>query len=157
MKRIGMLLAVAGALALAACGEAELVDDNTVVAEEDIAQPLPAPATPAPANVACSQLGLIDRDGDTRVTRAEYDAFGDGVFGDWDADDDNRISLAEYQRCWTAGGFYNGNVGDHTTTFEAFDANDDNFLTEDEFFGDASWRRWDADTDGALMEDDWLR
>jgi len=157
MTRLGIAIAAAGALLLSACERAEVADDE-VAATAPLAEPAAPLGTPMtePTSAVCSTYGMIDRDADNRLSRTEYDAFSDTAFADWDADDDNRISEAEYSRCWAAGGFYGGDAGAYNTTFEAFDANNDGYLDENEFFGETAWDAWDANDDNYLTEDEWL-
>jgi hypothetical protein len=154
MKNLA-IAAVVAVLGASGCGEREVDTDETVVTEP--AAPLATPDTAAaPVSTACSQYGMIDRDGDNRISQAEFAAFRTGAFNDWDADDDNRITQADYERCWGAGGFYGGELGVYNTSFGAFDANSDTYLDENEFFGDRTFSTWDANRDGYLTEDEWL-
>ena len=70
----------------------------------------------------------FDRNNDDRIVEAEYDRYGEGVFGD--------------------------NVSD----FDALDANDDAYLDSDEFnivLDDAGlYDSWDADGDGYLVDNE---
>lgn len=155
MKRLGFALSAAATLLLSACGEPAGVD-NAEITEPTTPLTTPDAAGPVTEQTAavCSTYGTIDRDADSRIARTEYDTFGDTVFADWDSDDDNRVSEAEFSRCWSAGGFHQNNVGAPAAPFQAFDANDDGYLDENEFFGEAAWSAWDTNRDNALADNE---
>lgn len=152
-------IAATAALFVAACGapdDASLPKDD---AGNTVGPPAPysAPdAATAPVSSTCSPYGRLDRDGDGRVQRAEYDAFRSGVSSDWDEDNDDRISRAEFDACWNAGGWIDTpSVYNIDRVWRGFDVDADGFLTNDEFFGDDAFDVWDVDNDGALDLRDW--
>ena len=119
--------------------------------------------TPPPAVVTADgrvcATGSIDADGNGAVTAAEWNAWRASGFGDWDVDDDNRISRAEFQNCYMAGGFYpvaNYNPGYWTNYWTTFDANGDGFLTTDEYWSAGAWTRVDANGNGIIDANEWV-
>ena len=98
----------------------------------------------------CSNFGMVDRNNNGIITQAEWGGFRTGVFNDWDANNDNRLSRAEFEQCWRGGGFRNdaGFEGDDwDDNFGVFDDDGDGFLSDDEFFGDDEFGVFDEDDD----------
>lgn len=86
----------------------------------------------------------LDANQDGMVQEAEYNSFG-FAFDNWDVDDDYRISPAEFQRCWDVVA-----SGSAEPVFRAFDEDGNGFLSQEEFFSNEEFHRWDADGDGAI-------
>lgn len=97
----------------------------------------------------CSNFGMIDFDNSGIITPAEWSGFRNGVFNDWDMNDDRRLDRAEYDPCWRAGGFMNAgfNGDEWNDSFGVFDGDDDGFLSGTEFFGDDEFGVFDRDRD----------
>src|SRR3569832_782509 len=99
-------------------------------------------AAASPAAAACGTYGLIDRDGNGHISRAEWDAYRAGADSAWDVDHDGRISRAEFQNCWYGGGFYapaNYNRDYWTYYYNAIDPNKTGYNTHEKFFGNGAW------------------
>ena len=147
--RISKLIAAAGAVVgLSACAQGPGGPQEAGLAA--------APSQAAP--VACSDFGLVDRDANGIITQAEWGGFGDAAFGDWDINNEYRISRSEFETCWRAGGFRNDAAfeeDDWGVNFAAFDDDDDEFLDEDEFFGDEGFGLFDENDDSGLGLDEW--
>lgn len=130
------LLAAAALLALPACAAGEAIGSTQS------------------ANAECIAYGKVDRDGDNRVSRAEWSRYR-GAFGAWDADDDGRISRAEYRACLpAAAGLDDGDgplgIDWQEDDYGLHDADGDGLFDESEFWGVASFDRTDADSN------DWI-
>ena len=50
------------------------------------------------SEVACVAYGKVDADDDDRISRAEWNRYR-GAFDSWDADDNGRIDRTEYRAC----------------------------------------------------------
>lgn len=108
-------------------------------------------ATASP--VVCSSYGQIDKDNNGIINQAEWGGFRNGVFNDWDTNNDRRVSRAEFQNCWRAGGFRNDanfEFADWDDNFGAFDDDNDGFLGSPEFFGSDEFGMFDDDGDFGL-------
>jgi len=115
--------------------------------------------------------GNLDADGNDRIS---YGEMSTGLFSVWDADDDARLTTAEFDER------SNGWFGDEEGLFQDWDDDSSGFLTEDEFgtgvesaglfdeydaddsgwFSDdevygATYSAWDADGNGLLDDEEW--
>ena len=82
-----------------------------------------------------------------------------GTYGYWDVDKDGRISRSEFENCWRGGGFYRDayyNPGYWTNYWSAFDANNDGYLSSDEYWSAAAWTRIDANGNGRIDSNEWV-
>ena len=116
-------------------------------------------AAASPAAAACGTYGLIDRDGNGHISRAEWDAYRAGAYSAWDVDHDGRISRAEFQNCWYGGGFYapaNYNRDYWTYYYNAFDPNNTGYITAENFFGSGTWTAIDRNGNGVIDDDEWV-
>lgn len=150
------LAAILAAAALtAACGEAEIADVAVTAPGSTMGAAGPYETGTATA-VACSQYGALDRDNDQLIEDAEYNQFGDGVFADWDLNDDNLLAREEFERCWNAGGWTaTPTAYDANALWTSWEDNNDGFLDENEFFGEDEFAEWDADDTAALEAGEW--
>ena len=122
------------------------------------APPPPDPATAAAAYQACGTYGYVDRNSDGWVDLAEYNAWRAGGYGYWDIDRDGRISRDEFRNCWYGGGFYASNSYNRdywTNYWTAFDANNDGWLSSDEYWSAAAWARMDRNNNGRIDADEY--
>src|SRR5437868_15501511 len=55
----------------------------------------------------CGTYGMLDRNGDGRISRDEWIAYGPAEFASWDANHNGRIGKGEFSRCWYGGGLWN--------------------------------------------------
>lgn len=129
MRKLLVAAVAAGGLLAGCATDAGLIDEN-VFAE--------------------GSAGVFDTDGDGLFESAEYDAFGDTYFDNWDTNDDDWLDAGEFDVGWDSVGF-----DDETGAFETFDNDDNGFLGDDEFFDDEEFGAWDTDRDGALDDDEW--
>ena len=105
---------------------------------------------------SCGSYGLIDRNNDGRVSRAEYDSWSSGSYRSWDANGDGRISQAEYANCWYGGGFYSTyNRSAWEPSYGAFDTNRDGYLSADEYWGTSAYNAYDRNRDGMIDSTEW--
>ncbi len=93
--------------------------------------------------------GLLDTDGDGKVSLAEIAAEQKRLFGAADVDGDGKLSVAEFRR---RGHLFQGLRA--TTLFDLMDANGDRELTVEEISKPSErwFRRYDANGDGMLEE-----
>jgi hypothetical protein len=110
------------------------------------------------AGAVCGTYGLMDRNGDGHVSKAEWDAYRTGAYSAWDTDHDGRIDRAEFERCYAANGFYapkyyNGAYG--SNYYSAFDPNKTGYISTDDFFNDRTFDMMDRNHDGMIEGDEW--
>ena len=111
---------------------------------------------PARTYATCGSYGPVDKNGDGRISRAEYDMYRSGAYGSWDTNHDGRISQAEYANCWYGGGFYtNYNRANYQTSYGMFDANHDGYLSADEYYSASAWPGLDTNGDGVVDSSEW--
>ena len=107
---------------------------------------------------ACTTYGYVDANNDGAVTSAEWDAYRTGSYSYWDTDKDGRISRSEFENCWYGGGFYrqagyDRNYWNHYWT--GFDANNDGYLSNEEYWSTATWTRADRNRNGRIDANEW--
>lgn len=171
MKRrfLTTMPALAAALVLAACGGEEGVYEGDAI-DEGVEPVVEAPAVEAPTTVGYADWdvdrgGTLDANEFTTFARdrvygtwagaspgLDRDEWGAGVLGAWDADDDMRVTEAE----WTANRAW---FGDRDPgAFGDWDLNDDTFLDATElgqgFERTGAWGDWDRDASGMLEENE---
>lgn len=104
----------------------------------------------------CGTYGMLDRNGDGRISRAEWLAFGPAEFASWDANHNGRIGRGEFSQCWYGGGFWNTyNRENWEPAFAALDLNADGGITPNEFFSAAAWARLDPSGTGYITAWPW--
>jgi predicted small secreted protein len=104
----------------------------------------------------CGTYGMLDRDRDGRISRAEWLAYGPAEFASWDANRNGHIGKGEFAQCWYGGGFWNGyNRSNWQPAFAALDLNGDGVITPDEFFSAATWGRLDPSGTGYITAWPW--
>lgn len=126
------------------------------------------PATRAEANMGlatstraasiCGTYGLMDKDGNGHISRAEWDAYRAGAYSGWDSNGDGRISRTEFERCYEANGFYDPayyNRAYWTNYYSAFDPNNTGYIVADDFFGDRTWVAIDRNNNGVIDDNEW--
>jgi predicted small secreted protein len=111
---------------------------------------------PGRTYTACGSYGLIDRNGDGRISADEWTAYRGAAFAAWDANGNGRVSQREFANCWYGGGFYGSyNRANWRPAFDAFDLNRDGYITPDEFFSAAVWARLDPTSTGYITAWPW--
>jgi hypothetical protein len=119
-------------------------------------------ATVAPvtaANTACGTYGYIDVNNDGFITGDEWNTYRTNAYGYWDVDKDGRISRSEFENCWRGGGFYRDayyNPGYWSNYWSAFDANNDGYLSANEYWSAEAWTRIDANANGRIDSNEWV-
>lgn len=145
-KLIGSMMVASIAL-LGACNTVEGVG-------EDI-QSAAGAFDPSRTYPACGSYQL-DANGDGRVSNAEYNIYRSGAYGAWDTNRDGRISRSEYADCWYGGGFYPTYQRQaYEPSWTAFDANNDGYLSSDEYWSMSQWTRLDRNNDGVVDSTEW--
>ena len=69
------------------------------------------------------------------------------------------FSRSEFENCWRGGGFYREAYykPDYWTNYwTAFDANNDGYLSNDEYWSAAAWSRIDKNGNGRIDESEWV-
>ncbi|HZB69383.1 MAG TPA: EF-hand domain-containing protein [Sphingomicrobium sp.] len=139
MRNLALSALLAGAAALAACAPV-------------------APATVA-GNSVCGTYGYVDVNNDGFITGTEWNTFRTSTYSFWDVNGDGRISRSEFENCYRAGGFYRDayyNPDYWTNYWTAFDANNDGFLSADEYWSANTWARVDRNGNGRIDSDEWM-
>jgi hypothetical protein len=123
-------------------------------------EPTPdSPATAAEAAAVCGTHGYVDADNDGFVSGDEWNTYRTSAYSFWDSDRDGRIDRDEFERCWRAGGFYREAYykPDYWTHYwTAFDANNDGFLSADEYWSASAWGKIDRNANGRIDTDEWV-
>ena len=112
-------------------------------------EPAPVrPATAAQAAAMCGTYGYVDVNNDGAISGDEWNTYRVG-----------RIDCGEFERCWRAGGFYRDayyNPDYWTHYWTAFDANNDGFLSADEYWSTSAWARVDVNRNGRIDANEWV-
>ena len=117
------------------------------------------PASVAAAGSVCGTYGYVDVNNDGFISGDEWNTYRTSGYGFWDANKDGRISRSEFENCYRAGGFYREayyNPDYWTNYWTAFDANNDGFLSADEYWSAAAWGRIDRNANGRIDADEWV-
>jgi hypothetical protein len=103
---------------------------------------------------ALAQDYSIDGDNDSFVDHDEWFNYGESTFGEYDRDQSGVLDQNEYEE---SDGFGLGLAeGDSEGWFGDWDANDDEGITQDEYFGEEGFASYDDDDDDRLGEDEWF-
>ena len=146
------ILIATGLLATAAI----LSGCNTVRGIGSDVQSVATAFDPNATYATCGSYGLIDRDGDGRISTAEWNGYRTSGYASWDANHDGRISRAEYANCWYGGGFYGTyNRANWEPSYTAFDANGDGYLSSNEYWSSTAWSQYDRNHDGVVDSSEW--
>lgn len=104
----------------------------------------------------CGTYGMLDRNGDGRISRAEWLAYGPAEFASWDLNHNGRIGKGEFSRCWYGGGFAaTYNRANWEPAFAALDLNGDGVITPGEFFSAETWAKLDPTNTGYVTAWPW--
>ena len=144
MRTLLLSTLLAGAASLAAC---------------DTVPPATPVAAVAAAEGVCAASSPIDVNGDGWISGDEWNTFHTAGYGAWDMNHDGRISRAEFETCYRAGGFYPAtyyNPGYWTNYWTAFDANGDGYLSADEYWSPSIYTRIDANHNGRIDTNEWV-
>lgn len=94
----------------------------------------------------------LDADQDEAITEEERTTYGDESFTGADADESGGIDQEEYDT-WAE----NEGIEDETDDlYGNMDADDDDEVSEDEWFGEESFAQYDEDQSGAVEDDEWF-
>lgn len=147
MRKLVVTL-LASATLLAGC--------NTVSGFGEDIQTVAEAFDPTRTYPACGTYGMVDRDNDGRISRAEWTAFGGGAFAAWDINRNGRISQSEFANCWYGGGFASTyNQANWRPAFASLDINADGVVTAGEFFSASAWARLDPRNTGYISAWPW--
>ena len=144
MKTLFLTTIAAAAAGLTAC--------------DTVPPPTPVAAVAASEGV-CAASNPIDVNGDGFISGDEWNTFHTSAYGAWDMNHDGRISRAEFETCYRAGGFYpaaNYNPDYWTNYWSAFDTNGDGYLSADEYGSAGAWSRIDRNHNGRIDPDEWV-
>jgi predicted small secreted protein len=129
---------------------------NTVRGAAADVESVAAAFDPARTYPVCGSYGLIDRNGDGRISRVEWTGYGGASFAAWDANHNGHIGQGEFANCWYGGGFWNPyNRSDWRPAFAALDLNGDGSITPNEFFSATAWARLDPNGTGYITAWPW--
>jgi len=143
------LLAAASAAAL-------LAGCNTVRGMGADVESVAAAFDPAYHYNVCGSYGMLDHNGDGRISNAEWNAYRAGAYRGWDLNGDGRISRREYASCWYGGGFYpTYTKAAYEPSWVAFDANGDGWISSDEYYSTAAYGPLDRNGDGYIDSSEW--
>ena len=136
MKTLALSALLASAAALAGCA--------TVV--------------PMAAGTTCGTT-YVDMNNDGQITGSEWNTYRTASYANWDVNRDGRISRAEFENCYRAGGFYREayyNPNYWSNYWSAFDANGDGYLSSDEYWSASTWTRIDRNNNGIIDSNEWV-
>ena len=111
------------------------------------------PATTVASSDVCGSYGYVDVNNDGWISGDEWNTYRTSAYGFWDVNKDGRVDRTEFENCYRAGGFYRDAYykPDYWTHYwTAFDANNDGFLSADEYWSAAAWSRIDANANGRI-------
>lgn len=146
--RKSIIALLASAVALTGC--------NTVRGVAADVESVATAFDPARTYAVCGSYGLIDRNGDGRISRDEWTGYGGAAFAAWDANRNGHIGPGEFANCWYGGGFWNSyNRADWRPAFTALDLNSNGSITPDEFFSGTAWARLDPTNTGYITAWPW--
>lgn len=139
------LLIFAGAFFLAACNAEPEQPEPVEDAMEDMEGPIEEEVQ--------QELGLYDTwdaNGDAQLTYTEFEeGYGsDSWWDDWDTDDDTYLSEDEFNTAYSNYSWYT------PTLYSDWDTNNDDLLDENEW-GTGLFNTWDADDDTYLTRDEY--
>lgn len=137
MKTLFVASAVASALLLIGCEDAEVTETENLASETEVSTTDPV------------LISAWDLNNDGLLQRAEYELWDQQGITDWDTDDDTMLSAEEFRVGWVGAGFSKPDE-----VFAEWDGDSDGFITNDEFFEVEEWTEWDANADGVLAEDE---
>ena len=141
MNKLAMTALMASAAALAGCAT--------------------APVTPvATANNVCGTYGYVDVNNDGYISGTEWNTYRTSAYSYWDVNRDGRVDRMEFENCWRAGGFYREAYysPDYWNRYwTAFDANNDGYLSADEYWSTTAWSQLDRNGNGRIDGDEWWR
>jgi hypothetical protein len=118
-----------------------------------------APANTLAASQVCGTYGYVDINNDGFISGDEWNTYRTSTYGFWDTNGDGRISRSEFENCWRAGGFYRDayyNPDYWTNYWTGFDANNDGYLSADEYWSASTWTRVDRNGNGRIDSDEWV-
>ena len=143
-------------LLAAASASALLAGCNTVRGVGADVESVAAAFDPAYSYRACGSYGMLDRNGDGRISNSEWNAYRLGAWRGWDLNGDGRISRREYANCWYGGGFYpTYTKATWEPSWTAFDANGDGWISNDEYYSTAAYGPLDRNGDGYIDSSEW--
>ena len=117
-----------------------------------------AEPVPVANNAVCGNYGYVDVNADGTISGNEWNTWRSGAYSYWDLDADGRVERGEFEQCWRAGGFYQQAhyQPDYWNYYwTAFDANNDGWLTADEYWSASAWARIDANANGVIDSAEW--
>ena len=120
---------------------------------------VPPASDVAAAGGVCGTYGYVDVNNDGFISGDEWNTYRTNAYGFWDVDKDGRISRSEFENCYRAGGFYREayfNPDYWTNYWTAFDANNDGYLSADEYWSTAAWTMIDRNRNGRIDSDEWV-
>ena len=97
------------------------------------------------------------RNGDGRISNAEWNAYRAGAYRGWDLNGDGRISRREYAQLLV----WRRLLHDLSTrplyepSWVAFDANHDGWISADEYYSTTAWTSLDRNRDGIVDASEW--
>ncbi len=118
-----------------------------------------APANTLAASQVCGTYGYVDINNDGFISGDEWNTYRTSTYGFWDTNGDGRISRSEFENCWRAGGFYRDAYynPDYWANYgTGFDANNDGYLSADEYWSASTWSRVDRNGNGRIDSDEWV-
>lgn len=130
-----------------------LTSAATLAACATYPEPVPVANTPM-----CGHHGYVDVNNDGTISGTEWNTWRSGAYTYWDVNKDGRVDRGEFESCWRAGGFYRDAYYDPEYWphyWGAFDANNDGWLTGEEYWSATAWTRIDANANGVIDSNEW--
>ena len=107
------------------------------------------------AEYLCGAAGPLDTNADGLVQAAEWGRYSRLAYSAWDEDVNGRVTRAEFDDCWSEGGFPAAEPTPSDAAWAAFNPDGDDYLNSYEFWSESVWTRLDTNRNGVADAGEW--